>query len=123
MSSDLLVDTDTLPRVKKAVLWWLVTEVEPPVLTVDDRKIEALMPLVSALFPGINYSMTGFGQVMRTCIMPVLKKRFPEFQAGPAGSVVTSDETIEIEPFLPSEGYEWQTSEDWQRRFAELLAA
>ncbi len=111
------------PRVKKAVLWWLVTDVKPPVLTVEDQKIESLMPLVSALFPGINYySVTGFGQVMHKCVIPVLKKRFPEFQTGPAGTVVQSDEEVEIEQFLPSRGYEWQESEAWQKRFAELLA-
>ena len=112
------------PRVKKAVLWWLVTDVKPPVLTVEDQKIESLMPLVPALFPGINYySVTGFGQVMHKCVIPVLKKRFPEFQTGPAGTVVQSDEEVEIEPFLPSRGCEWQESEAWQKRFAELLAA
>lgn len=112
------------PRVKKAVLWWLVTDVKPPVLTAEDQKIESLMPLVSALFPGINYySATGFGQVMTTCVIPVLKKRFPEFQAGPVGTVVQSDEEVEIEPFLSSQGYEWQESDDWQRRFTELLSA
>ncbi len=112
------------PRVKKAVLWWLVTDVKPPALTAEDQKIESLMPLVSALFPGINYYlMTGFGEVMRTCVIPVLKKQFPEWQTGTAGSVTTSDEEVEIGPFLSSQGYEWQDSEDWQRRFAELLAA
>lgn len=111
------------PRVKKAVLWWLVTDVKPPVLTAEDQKIESLMPLVSALFPGINYySVTGFGQVMNTCVIPVLKKRFPEFQAGPAGSIATSEEEVEIEPFLSSQGYEWQENEAWQKRFAKLLA-
>jgi len=37
------------------------------------------MPLVEGLFPGINYfSMTGFGQVMRDHVQPVLKKLFPK---------------------------------------------
>lgn len=111
-------------KYRKVVVWWLVTGVEPPALTIEDQKIESLMPLVKALFPGINYySITGFSQVMHTCVIPVLKKRFPEFQVGPAGNVATSDEQIEIEPFLPSQGYEWQDSEDWKRRFADLLAA
>lgn len=112
-------------RVKKAVLWWLVTGVVPTILTVDDQRIESLIPLVSALFPGINYhsSVTGFNQVMCACVIPVLKKRFPEFQTDLVGTVVQSDEEVEIELFLPSQGYEWQESEVWQKRFSELLAA
>ncbi|MBP9801450.1 MAG: hypothetical protein KBC83_02150 [Candidatus Moranbacteria bacterium] len=124
ITTEIILSTITALKIKKAVLWWLVTGVVPPVLTTEDQKIESLMPLVSALFPGVSYfSHTGFSQVMHTCVIPVLKKRYPEFQCGPVGRVVQSDEEVEFEPFLPSRGYEWQNSGEWKKRFAELLAA
>ena len=80
-------------KCKRLVLWWLVNgNNEPARLTVADKKIETLMPLVNTLFPGINYySVTGFGQVMIGCVIPVLKKRFPELTAMPDSAVAADD--------------------------------
>lgn len=109
-------------NIKKVVIWWLVTGVKGPALTDEDRRISSLIPLVSTLFPGINYySVTGFGEVMKECVVPVLKKLFPELQSGPAGHVATSEEMVEISEFLPSNGYEWQDSEEWKGKFSTLL--
>ena len=79
--------------------------------------------MVSALFPGINYySMTGFGQVMRDCVTPALKKLFPELE-GAEGDAFDADELVEVEEFQPSEGYEWQDSSEWREEFEKRLAA
>ena len=108
---------------KTAVLWWIVNETEHPSLNEDDRRISALIPLVAALFPGINYySISGFSQVMRECVGPVLKKRFPELIGATAASIA-SDATREVDVALPSQGYEWQDSDDWKKKFETLLAA
>lgn len=108
---------------KTVVLWWLVNETEHPALAEADKKIETLMPLVAALFPGINYfSITGFSQVMNTCAIPVLKKRFPDLLGADAAAIAT-DATREVEAALPSKGYEWQDSDAWKKKFEKLLAA
>ena len=112
-------------KCKKLVIWWLVTEQEHPLLTDKDKKIESLMPLVSAVLPGVNYySITGFSQVMKQCVIPVLKKRFPELATFSAEDIAQEpDAEVEITEFLPSKGYEWQDSGDWQTEFEKRLAA
>lgn len=112
-------------KCKKLVIWWLVTEQEHTLLTEKDKKIESLMPLVNAILPGVNYfSITGFTQVMKQCIMPVLKKRFPELANVTAEDIALEPGTeVEITEFLPSNGYEWQDSTDWQNEFQKLLSA
>ena len=103
------------------VLWWFINNKEHSSLTVSDKKIESLMLLVSALFPGINYySVTGFGQVMHECVIPAVKKKFPELAGQPEKSIAPSALT-EITKFLPSKGYEWQESDAWKARFKRLL--
>ncbi|OGY63945.1 MAG: hypothetical protein A3I89_00610 [Candidatus Harrisonbacteria bacterium RIFCSPLOWO2_02_FULL_41_11] len=110
-------------KVKTAVLWWLVNNKEHESLTDKDKTIEALMPLVEALFPGINYySITGFSQVMRDCVIPVLKKRFSELLTTPA-EAIKPKATTEIAKVLPSKGYEWQESTKWRSKFEKILAA
>lgn len=108
---------------KTIVLWWLVNETEHPALAEADKKIDAIIPLVAALFPGINYySITGFDQVMRRCVIPALKKRFPDLLKVPAASV-GARATREVEAVLPSKGYEWQDSKAWKKKFEKLMAA
>jgi len=111
-------------KCKKAVIWSLVAGVRAPVLTDDDLKIESLMPLVETLFPGINYySISGFYQVMNDCVIPTLKKLFPEFKSGIlTESSTTIEGMVEISEFLPSQGFEWQACQAWEQRFQELLA-
>lgn len=110
-------------KCKTMVLWWLVNNQEHPQLEGGDKKIEALIPLVSTLFPGINYySATGFSQVMQDCVIPALKKQFPELLTTPA-EAVTIDATTEVVELLPSDGYEWQDNEEWISKFGALLAA
>lgn len=107
---------------KKNVIWWLVNGGDSLLLKEEDKKIEALMPLVQALFPGINYySVTGFSQVMHQCVVPALKKRFPDLQSVPEES--TAEGEVEINELLPSKGYEWQDSPEWGAKLGELLAA
>lgn len=113
---------ETLMKCKTAVLWWLVNDREHETLKKNEKTIEALVPLVSALFPGINYySITGFSQVMRDCVIPVLKKRFPELLTTPAEKIKPRAMT-EVATVLPSKGYEWQDSAKWRSKFEKLLA-
>lgn len=95
-------------KFKKLVVWWLVTEQEHPSLTNNDKKIETLMPLVQAVLPGINYySITGFSQVMKQYVIPVLKKRFPELATVSADDIALEpDAEVEVTDFLSSKGYE-----------------
>lgn len=111
-------------KCKTMVLWWLVnTPKEHPQLEKSDRKIKALMPLVSTLFPGIDcHSVTTFEEAMYTCVIPVIKKQFPELLTAPAESI-TADAMTEVAEFLPSGKYEWQNSTEWKSKFDALLAA
>lgn len=110
-------------KCKTIVLWWLVNGEEPKQLQAGEKKIEALMPLISTLFPGINYySMTGFFQVMHQCVVPALKKLFPDFLSMHEHSI-TVDETTEVVELLPSNGYEWQNSPEWKAKRDAFLTA
>ncbi|MCI0559871.1 MAG: hypothetical protein MN733_15380 [Nitrososphaera sp.] len=110
-------------KVRTAVLWWLVNDKEHESLKKKDRTIEKLMPLVEALFPGINYySISGFSQVIHDCVIPVLKKRHPELLTTPAEKIKPRTMT-EVATALASKGYEWQVSPEWKSKFQKLLAA
>lgn len=105
-------------RMRKIVIWSLVNDREHELLTA-----KAMTTLVATLFPGIDYySITGFSQVMRECLIPVLKKRFPELRSVPSEQI-TANDAVEITEFLPSRGYEWQVDNRWRSRFEKLLAA
>lgn len=110
-------------NVKKAIIWSLVNNEPHRSLTDEEKKISGMMPLVEGLFPGINYfSITGFHEVMHECVLPVLRKRFPELVSTPAEDVAP-DVTVEVAEALPSKGYEWQDSQRWKSKFKKLLAA
>ena len=108
-------------RFKKTLVWSCTTGQPHPSLNKKEQTIEGVMPLVEALFPGVNYySITGFGQVMKECVVPALKKLFPELQFLPAEDIKDGEE-VEVAQFLPSKGYEWQDSSEWQTKFKKLL--
>lgn len=108
---------------KKALIWYCITGNQHPALKPKERTIKSIEPLVETLFPGANYySMTGFGQVMRECVVPALKKRFPEMESLSAAAIKAM-EKVEVGEFLPSKGCEWQNSSRWQSKFKKLLAA
>lgn len=110
-------------KIKRTIIWSVVNEKPHPKLTEKERMIEGYMPLISALFPGITYfSISGFGSVINNCAVPVLKKLFPELLTTKAENI-SARELVEVEPFLPSRGYEWQTSTRWQSKLRKLLAA
>ena len=110
-------------KVRTAVLWSILNGNDHESLSKKDKTIEALMPLVKALFPGINYySITGFSEVMRNCMIPVLKKRHPELLTTPAEKIKPRAMT-EVATALLSKGYEWQDSTEWQSKFQKFLAA
>jgi hypothetical protein len=114
-------------KIRKAILWSLLNSTDAidwhPSITAEEKKISGSMPILAALFPGINYySITGFSAAMRDCAIPALKKMHPELIGVPANAIAT-DDTVEIEELLPSNGYEWQDSTAWQSTFQQLLAA
>ena len=108
---------------KETVIWSLINWKKHKSLKDQDTTIEALMPLVDALFPGIDYySITGFMAVKDECLVPVLKKLFPALQTMPEEKI-TRTKKVEINTFLKSKGYEWQDSKKWKLKFNELLKA
>jgi hypothetical protein len=110
-------------KVSRALIWSIIHNKKHPLMEKKYAQIIGLMPLVTKLFPGINfYSISGFGQVMEECVVPALKKRFPDVQAMSEGEIKTTAKVLVTE-FLPSKGYEWQTSKRWRTRFNKLLAA
>lgn len=109
-------------KCKTMILWWLANNKEHPQLEKGDKQIEALMPLVSTMFPGINYyGLSGFNSTMIDCVIPALKSRFPELLTTPADAI-TADMTTEVSEVLPCTGYEWQTGAVWQSKFKDVLA-
>lgn len=113
-------------KCKTIVLWWLINDSdseELPGLEEKDTKISALIPLVSTLFPGINYySISGFTKVMNECVIPALKKRYPELLTISVDSIDPVAMT-KVASVLPSNGYEWQDSAEWKSQFDKILAA
>ena len=110
-------------KIRTALLWSIMNNEAHESLKNKEKTIAGSMPLVEALFPGINYySITGFGQVMRDCLLPVLKKRYPELLTTPVDKV-KPEETTDVVTALPSNGYEWKNSAKWQSKFKKLLAA
>ncbi|MEK7554506.1 MAG: hypothetical protein AAB518_00780 [Patescibacteria group bacterium] len=110
-------------KFKKALVWSCIAGQPHPTLNEEEQTINGFMPLVDTLFPGVNYySVTGFGQVMKECVVPVLKKRFPHLKSLSAEDI-ESGELVEVTKFLPSKGYEWKESMRWKAKFKKLLAA
>ena len=110
-------------KTKKYLIWSLIVNDYQSLLSPDERAAKTFIPILSALFPGINYySITGYSQVMNNYGIPALKKLFPEVEKLNAEEVSKNDE-VEILPFLNSKGYEWQDDSNWGEEFNRLLAA
>lgn len=110
-------------QVKTAVVWWLVKGEDHPTLTDADKATESLMPLVQAMFPGINYySITGFTRVMQQLVIPALRSRHSELLRTATRDVKASDMT-EVAEVLPSAGYQWLDDARWMPRFRQIIAA
>ncbi len=106
---------------KKAIIWGLINGSLHYSLNNEERKIDTLIPILSSLFPGINYySITGFNTVMNNYGVPVLKKKFPELE-NVLPEDISGEDTVEITEFLPSKGYEWQDNPQWSEKFKELI--
>lgn len=110
-------------KFKKALIWSCVSGQPHPSLNKKERTFGGITPLVEVMFPGMSYySISGLGQVMQECVVPVLKKRFPQLKSLSAKDIKTA-ERLEVTQFLPSDGYEWQDSEKWKTKFKKLLVA
>lgn len=106
---------------KKALIWSVVNEDYHSSLSEDDKTIKALMPLISTLFPGINYfSVTGFSSVLNNYVKPVIKKQFPELSGMPDNDC-SDNATVSIESFLPSDGYEHLDNPEWKKELNKKL--
>lgn len=110
-------------EISRTLAWSFVNNEPHPKLDEKERKIEGAMPVISKLFPGINYfSLTGFYQVSRDYAGPVLAKLFPDLRGLPHREV-DQDERVEISSFLPSKGYQHKDDPRWKERLDELLEA
>jgi hypothetical protein len=111
-------------KVKKIIIASLVNGGEwHSSLTDEEKKISALMPLISEMFPGINYySISGFGQVMNSYVIPVLEKMFSDL-IGVGFDSLDVEELVEIGEILPSKGYEHDDNPDWIKRLQEKITA
>lgn len=109
---------------KTAVIWSLVNDSkEHESLWWYEMTAEKLQPLIQSLFPGIEYYCTcdELDQFIRTRVIPLLKKWYPELRTTPAEEVKLHMR-MEVPMALPSRGCEWKTPE-WQSGFERLLAA
>ena len=109
-------------RCKTVVLWCLVNEKEHTLLKRGGIGSRTWDTLMGTLFPGITIvTISEFTQVMHLCVVPALKKRYPELLTTPAKKIKPTA-IKEVTEFLPSKGYEWKTSREWRSKFKKLLA-
>lgn len=113
----------TKDTVSLALVWSIINSQNHPLLS--SLSINDVEPLVHRLFPGINfYSISGFNQLSIDCLVPVLKKRYPELINVSADEVKDVIIPIEsIDTALASDGYEWQISPEWREEFKSLFLA
>lgn len=110
-------------QIKRILIWSLINNEFHPALTAEEKQILAFMPIIKALFPGINYySTSGFYAVRNNYVVKVLKKVFPEIE-NQAHDEISKEETLELKEFLPSEGYQWQNDPEWDKKFNSLMVA
>ena len=109
-------------QVKTAVLWWLINNRVHQSLENEEKTIKSLIPLVEELFPGIMFlNESSFQSLMLEYTVPVLQKRYPELLTTPMEDIGPTDMT-EVTSFLPSNGFEWQSTMEWGLLFQMLLA-
>lgn len=110
-------------QVKTAVVWWLVNGEDHPTLSMSDKNGEGLAPLISAMFPGINYySISGLSKVLRELVIPALRARHAEVGRLATREVRASD-MVEVAEVLPCDGYQWQTDRAWMLQFKQAIEA
>ena len=106
---------------KKILIWSHVIGFYHTSLKNEDKTIAASIPILTALFPEINfYSITGFSSLMSLYGVPALRKLFPELLELSTKEVLES-EMVEVKEFLPSKGYEWQDDPNWKVQFDNIL--
>jgi hypothetical protein len=106
----------------EAQIWSAIHRQNHPMLTNEESRIAAFIPLIEELFPGINYySITGFNQVMKNYVQPVLSKLFPDLVHKTAEQV-ERDKILDIKPFLSTRGYEHLDNPQWKKQLEMLLA-
>ncbi len=112
-------------KFKKALVWSCISREPHPSLNKKEQSIAGVMPLIKALFPGVNdYSFTviDFNQMMLPYVIPALKKQFPKLESLPA-SEINATEMVEVNQFLSTRGDEWMYNSNWGVEFKKLLAA
>lgn len=110
-------------RIRTILVWSILNDKWHKELRDDEKTIGDMMPLVEALFPGINYfSIPGFTTVLNQRGKPALKKLFPELLTTPEEQIL-ADAMTEVPEFLPSRGYQWEEDTKWGAKFDELLKA
>lgn len=108
-------------KFEKALIWSYVHEQQHPLLNEEECTIGGSRFLINTLFPGVSYPpISGFYELSENCIVPVLKKLFPELQFMRTENIRLGEE-VEVVQFLPSDGYEWMDLE-WKATFKRLLS-
>jgi len=105
----------------EAQIWSAIHCKNHPQIPKDKRTIDNYMPIIEELFPGIvYYSVSGFNQVMRDYVQPTLSKLFPDLSERPSDKV-SRDKIVNVETFLPSNGYEHLENPKWKMQLETLL--
>lgn len=104
----------------KSLIWQLVSKRYPE----DIARNKEVKAVASTLFPGMNHGhVSGLIILVQKHVTPVLLKIYPELE-GSCGITIHSSDKLEVSKFMSSEdldGFEWQHSEQWQKKFKEKL--
>jgi len=110
-----------MTKYNEALIWSAIHSEIHPTLSGREKTIEGYMPLVSKLFPGIDYySISGFNQVMQNYVRPTLSKLFPNL-VEKSVETVNRNKTVNVNSFLPSKGYEHLDNPKWKKKLEALL--
>ena len=92
-------------------------------LTFDRVKVaEDKLKLIDMLFPGIKYEATDLREIIDELVIPILKKGFPDL-IDFTGMAIDFEAITEVTSVLPSNGYEWDRSKKWKRKFDRIIAS
>lgn len=111
-----------MQKIRTALLWEILNNDMHTSLQESDRTVEMMIPLINALFPGIEYrSADEVFHVLTVYVAPGLIKRYPELLVTPM-EFVKPETMTEITEVLSCKGYEWITRE-WNQKFEKFLVA
>jgi hypothetical protein len=108
-------------KCKTIVLWGLINDNVHSKAEESDRGVGPLVPIISALFPGLKTDNLGeFIPLLSEYVRPALTARFPDMLITPDEKIGAHDST-EIIEMLPCDGFEWRASREWRCKFYKRL--